>query len=254
MLQLSERDTLTNNSSVPCVVYVDHIPSIDDQQLVKSVVPLQEYFNHSRIYQSAKQVEETSHRNSLSLNSEQKKCLHPLISSLSAEVNKRHAAICRVLELPGFTESRSYSNCLAYGDGSFFLRHSDFTSVTLYPRRLTWIYYFFKEPQSFTGGQLIFYKNDEEVARITPRSGMLVAFRADTVHEATLVSLKSQNFEDYRFAITCFVAGTPTLRSIMCAIRYKVENEFPWTRKVTRPLIGGARRARKWALSLSKNL
>lgn len=243
---------MTNNNSVPRVVYVDHISCIDDQQLLKSVTSLKEDFKQSRIYSSSKRIEVATVRNSLSLSREQRKYILPYISTLSAEVSKRLVTICSVLELPPFAAGKNDVSCLAYGDGSFFLRHSDFTSATLYPRRLTWIYYFFKEPQVFTGGQLVFFKSDKEVTRVTPRSGMLVAFRADTLHETTAVALNSENFEDYRFAITCFVTGTPTLRSIASSTRCKLEDEFPCARVVTRPLTKVARRIRKLTTSSSR--
>jgi hypothetical protein len=66
---------------------------------------------------------------------------------------------------------------------------------------------------------------------------LLVAFRADTLHEATLVTLTDPRFDNYRFLISCFVNRYPSVKEMFRSTRYKLEGYYPATRSLTRPLV-----------------
>ena len=98
------------------------------------------------------------------------------------------------------------------GDGGFFKMHTD----TLYRDRLanqrvmTVVYYFYKEPKAFTGGQLRLYglgadANGGIQQEIEPRFDRAVFFPSWFPHEVLPVHCSSGAFADGRFAISCWV-------------------------------------------------
>ena len=101
------------------------------------------------------------------------------------------------------------------GDGGFFKMHAD----TLYRDRLanqrvmTVVYYFYKEPKAFTGGQLRLYSLGADATasppqEVEPRFDRAVFFPSWFPHEVLPVHCSSNTFADGRFAITCWVRRT----------------------------------------------
>jgi SM-20-related protein len=105
---------------------------------------------------------------------------------------------------------------VAHGHGAFFNNHID--TITGYGRTpeghdriISLVYYFFREPQAFTGGDL----------RLTPLPFMgggmhrsidlpvmqdrAIAFPSWLPHEVLPVVCPSVDFQDYRFAVNCWV-------------------------------------------------
>ncbi len=216
-------------------LYVDQIHSIDHQALADVVAKERRLFSASTVYQHARSRLNLKHRNSLSLRD--LSVIKNYRDLVSAEVSQRWPAILEALDVRCFSIVRSDVTCLAYGNGNFFARHQDVIQSHLFPRRITWIYYFYKEPAAFQGGEIVFYRGKENTARISPSSGMLVAFDSSLQHEATTVSLTSDQFADYRFALVCFVVGLPTLRSCILSSKIRLETRFPFTRAVTQPVV-----------------
>jgi hypothetical protein len=100
------------------------------------------------------------------------------------------------------------------GNGGFFKTHAD----TLYRDRLanqrvmTVVYYFYKEPKAFTGGQLCLYGLGADATgsprqEVAPRFDRAVFFPSWFPHEVLPV-LSSDIFAHGRFAITCWVRRT----------------------------------------------
>jgi Rps23 Pro-64 3,4-dihydroxylase Tpa1-like proline 4-hydroxylase len=98
------------------------------------------------------------------------------------------------------------------GNGGFFKTHVD----TLYRDRpanqrvMTVVYYFYKEPKAFTGGQLRLYglgsdANSPGPREIEPLLDRAVLFPAWFPHEVLPVDSSSHAFADGRFAISCWV-------------------------------------------------
>lgn len=216
-------------------LYVDQIHSIDHQALADLVAKARGLFSSASVYHHTRAQVNLEHRNSLSLRD--LSVIKNYRDLVSSEVSRRWPAILEALDLRRFSIARNDFSCLAYGNGNFFRRHQDVIRSDLFPRRITWIYYFFKEPAAFQGGDVLFYRGEEKVSRISPSSGMLVAFDSSLQHEATTVCLPADEFDDYRFAIVCFVVGLPTLRSCILSSKIQLETTFPFTRAVTQPIV-----------------
>jgi hypothetical protein len=101
------------------------------------------------------------------------------------------------------------------GDGGFFKMHADSLSRDRLEiqRVMTMVYYFYKEPKAFTGGQLRLYAlgadaNSSPQQEIEPRFDRAVFFPSWFPHEVLPVHCSSDAFADGRFAISCWVRRT----------------------------------------------
>jgi len=102
-------------------------------------------------------------------------------------------------------------------DGSFFGVHTDADRVKVPKRYLTYVYYFNRQPKSFSGGELRIYDDvlrNNKLARgdtfqtIEPLHNRLVLFWARTMHEVMPVRVASRAFADARFTVNGWVNST----------------------------------------------
>jgi Rps23 Pro-64 3,4-dihydroxylase Tpa1-like proline 4-hydroxylase len=110
-----------------------------------------------------------------------------------------------------FEPGRKQMSMVVYGDGAFYARHKD-TSLShrarSEPRQVTFIYYFFREPKAFTGGELRLYGvRARESVDVSPERDMLVAFPSWLMHEVLPVSCPARAFDASRFALNVWVKG-----------------------------------------------
>jgi SM-20-related protein len=114
----------------------------------------------------------------------------------------------------------------AYGDGAFYRAHID---IPTGPDRervgarqgedrvLSAVYYFYREPKAFSGGELRLYRFGADVegsvagvdfVDLRPSQNSLAAFPSWAGHEVRRVSCPSGQFADYRFALNCWYCRT----------------------------------------------
>lgn len=102
----------------------------------------------------------------------------------------------------------------AHNDGHFYRIHRDNGNINLASRKLTYIYYFHRQPKCFLGGELILYdyKKDariyiqaETFKTVEPRNNSIVFFLSDFMHEVLPVVCPSQAFVDSRFTINGWI-------------------------------------------------
>ena len=118
------------------------------------------------------------------------------------------------LRLPPFPISHFETQLTATNDGQFFRKHKDNDSDSVRSRVLTFVYYFFKEPKSFSGGALRLY--DAQLDRhgkvtagpyqtIHPVQNQIVFFPSECLHEVLAVECESRDFSDSRFTVNGWV-------------------------------------------------
>lgn len=109
----------------------------------------------------------------------------------------------------------------AHGHGAHFAAHTDIPvgwgrtplggdSSGTQDRLLSAVYYFHHIPKSFSGGELRLHRFDSkgntgDYVDIPPDDNTLVVFPSWVVHEVLKVDCPSNVFEDYRFAINCWL-------------------------------------------------
>ena len=106
-------------------------------------------------------------------------------------------------------EKREYQ-LTASNDGEFFKIHVDRSAAGLpaHHRTLTYVYYFYREPKAFTGGDLRVYDtilvgNNRiaalNVQTVMPLQNRIIFFSSLLLHEVQTVYCPSQDFADSRF-------------------------------------------------------
>lgn len=108
-----------------------------------------------------------------------------------------------------------------HNDGGFLRVHNDNGSAITSNRVLTYVYYFFREPAAFRGGQIRLYdstiRNNFWVAAdsfvdLDPANNMILFFPSRLVHEVLPISCPSRQFADGRFTLNGWVkdSGRPS--------------------------------------------
>lgn len=109
-----------------------------------------------------------------------------------------------------FPISRVEAQITASNDGDFFAAHSDDGQEVISSRRLTFVYFFHREPRQFEGGELVLHGASSTNSgsagtasrqSISPRQNQIVFFPCSCLHEITPVVCRSQAFADSRFTL-----------------------------------------------------
>jgi Rps23 Pro-64 3,4-dihydroxylase Tpa1-like proline 4-hydroxylase len=115
-------------------------------------------------------------------------------------LNEELPQICGALDIEPFPPGRIEAEVIASNDGDYFRAHVD--SGLAFLRAISYVLYFFSEPQGFSGGTLRLYDmpddpehkptRSEEFVEITPRQNTMVFFPSDLLHEVTTVLCPDQ--------------------------------------------------------------
>jgi Rps23 Pro-64 3,4-dihydroxylase Tpa1-like proline 4-hydroxylase len=98
----------------------------------------------------------------------------------------------------------------ASNDGDFFGEHCDDAQEMIASRRITFVYFFHREPRQFKGGKLRLHDcrwhGEQQVKTgsyqsIVPRQNQIVFFPCSLLHEITPVDCASRAFADSRFTL-----------------------------------------------------
>jgi Rps23 Pro-64 3,4-dihydroxylase Tpa1-like proline 4-hydroxylase len=133
-------------------------------------------------------------------------------------ITKRIKAILpdvfRKLNLESFPISEIETQLTSHNDGNYYKIHNDNGSTDTATREFTYVYYFYREPKAFSGGELLiydskiennFYVNADTFHTVEPRNNSIVFFLSRYLHEVLPVSCPSQAFADSRFTINGWV-------------------------------------------------
>jgi Rps23 Pro-64 3,4-dihydroxylase Tpa1-like proline 4-hydroxylase len=103
----------------------------------------------------------------------------------------------------------------AHGDGGFYKIHNDNGTPRTASRMLTYVYYFSRMPQPFSGGQLRLYDDSRadpsnwvpvaSFAEIAPTNNMLLFFPSRCFHEVMPALRRGDDFGDGRFTINGWI-------------------------------------------------
>lgn len=122
--------------------------------------------------------------------------------------------VLKSLKMQPFEISYIESQITAHNHGNYYKVHNDNGSPDVEDRELTYVYYFYKEPKQFSGGELLIYdaeiKNNmfgkaDTYKTYTPHNNTLIFFPSYFMHEVLPVSCPSQKFADSRFTVNGWV-------------------------------------------------
>lgn len=122
--------------------------------------------------------------------------------------------VLKQLNLPTFKPSEIETQLTSHNHGNFYKLHNDSGSPDTATRELTYVYYFYKDPKPFSGGELRvydskiennFYVAAESFQTVDPRNNSIVFFLSRYMHEVLPVNCPSQDFADSRFTINGWI-------------------------------------------------
>lgn len=139
----------------------------------------------------------------------------PEFSDLMIErVRKVVPEILSKFSIPNFEISQVEAQLTAHNDGNYYKIHNDNGSAETATRTLTYVYYFYREPKPFTGGELVIYDSKihnnyyvkaDSYKTVDPRNNSVVFFLSRYMHEVLPVYCPSREFADSRFTINGWV-------------------------------------------------
>lgn len=151
------------------------------------------------------------------LNYRRSMILHSFPKFSEMMVNRIQAIVPDIISklgLPPFAVSEIEAQLTAHNDGNYYKIHNDNGSPETANRELTYVYYFYREPKPFSGGELLiydskiennFYVAAESFKTVEPRNNSIVFFLSRYLHEVLPVSCPSKAFADSRFTINGWV-------------------------------------------------
>jgi len=139
--------------------------------------------------------------------------LGPSTEVFSNRINAQYADWISKLRLSSFPLSKLELRIGAYNDGARFEYHLDASyrvKNAETTRMLTAVYYYFREPMQFSGGDLRLYDigagpGSQAFKPIAPEQNTLLVFPSWVGHDVTTVHCPSQHFADSRFAVNCWL-------------------------------------------------
>lgn len=101
-------------------------------------------------------------------------------------------------------------------EGGFYKVHRDREEKRHSLRKLSYVYYLYRAPRWFAGGDLLLYDTNVEAdgnssvvfSRIEPLANSLVFFPSDAFHEVTPVACTTQDFRDGRFTVNGWIRSS----------------------------------------------
>ncbi|AFY39603.1 2OG-Fe(II) oxygenase [[Leptolyngbya] sp. PCC 7376] len=129
---------------------------------------------------------------------------------MKCSILKHFPRICHQLQRPYFRMSQIEMQMTAHNHNNFYKLHNDSGSEDTYTRELTYVYYFYREPQAFSGGELRLYDttlkgkhplSQTQFQEVQPQNNSIVFFNSDCQHEVMPVICPSEQFPDSRFTI-----------------------------------------------------
>lgn len=122
--------------------------------------------------------------------------------------------VLKKLNIPSFPLGEIEAQLTMHNDNNFYKLHNDSGSPDTATRFFTYVYYFYREPKAFLGGELQiydskiennFYVAAETFRTVEPRNNSIVFFLSRYMHEVLRVSCPSKDFADSRFTINGWV-------------------------------------------------
>jgi SM-20-related protein len=114
------------------------------------------------------------------------------------------------LDFPWFPVSDVEIQLTATNNGEFFRRHNDNGIGSLSSRLITFVYFFYRHPRPFTGGELCIFDTELEAGEyrapgpysvVTPEQNQICFFVSEYLHEVLPVQCMSTDFMDSRFTV-----------------------------------------------------
>lgn len=127
----------------------------------------------------------------------------------------------RAFAMPDFPFDSVEMQFTAHNDGDFYRAHRDYGEEGLEHRRLTFVYYFNRQPRAFTGGGLALFDSlsdgsafeAQAYSLVEPADNMLILFPSSFWHEVQRVDCASGAYADSRFTLNGWIGVEKTVKA-----------------------------------------
>jgi Rps23 Pro-64 3,4-dihydroxylase Tpa1-like proline 4-hydroxylase len=191
---------MENNS---CLIFNDFLTPEVNADLYEHAIQQQAAFEHTRTAgQDGKGAlnEKWRHSNSLP-----PKYFMEYYKMLAKKIKAQNTDIGQKLGLPPFEFDHIEMHLTSHNEGEFYKPHIDNGSGVLKNRVMTFVYYFHSLPRQFSGGQLLFLRNQPKPLIVEPNNNSIVFFNSSLVHAVHPVSCPSKQFEHGRFTLNGWI-------------------------------------------------
>jgi SM-20-related protein len=189
-----------------CVVLDEFLAPQELEELMRYALRHEPEFNNSEVIAPTGEtgVKDYSHRRSRVLME-----LGAQEDVILGRIRQVLPLVLKQLEIDEFPVTRTEVQITASNDGDFFRAHCDDAQQLIASRRLTFVYFFHREPARFSGGELRLHdspRNNDHIGTgsyetIVPQQNQIVFFPCSTLHEITPVRCTSREFPDSRFTV-----------------------------------------------------
>nr|WP_137677933.1 2OG-Fe(II) oxygenase [Parerythrobacter lutipelagi] len=183
----------------------DLLSASDASALLDNVLGQECAFSASQVTSAEGHTVDLGHRNAASLDID----WNAEGSAFRAAVRNTLPAIFEATGIRPFSPVTLELECVAHRDGGKFGTHIDTLTDTQRQdsdRIVSAVYYFYREPKPFSGGELALHAiGEDESIHVEPRHNRLVAFPSFAPHEVMPVTVPGNAFPDARFSINCWL-------------------------------------------------
>ncbi|MGB3513957.1 MAG: 2OG-Fe(II) oxygenase [Microcoleaceae cyanobacterium] len=187
-----------------CVKIQQFLTQAENQKILESVIKLEPYFE-----KSVTSLNDPDFRRSMVLH------LAPISkATISQRIKLVLPQVLSKLEKQLFPIRQIEAQITAHNHGHYYHAHNDNGMPEVARREITYVYYFYRQPKQFSGGELVLYdekmENDEYVKAdsfkiVEPTNNSLIFFPSHYWHEVLPVNCPSEAFADSRFTINGWV-------------------------------------------------
>jgi len=191
----------------PCVVLDEFLAPQEVEDLVRCAL------EHEADFQSSEVISPLGEPGVVDYNHRRSRVLLDLGKHERVILDRIEGVLPQVLEQLGIEEfpvTRVETQITASNDGDFFRAHSDDAQASIASRRLTFVYFFHREPRQFEGGELRIHNSGGRdnlnssagsYQSIAPQQNQIVFFPCSMMHEITPVNCPSRAFAHSRFTL-----------------------------------------------------
>ncbi|MGC9523974.1 MAG: 2OG-Fe(II) oxygenase [Limnospira sp.] len=212
VLELADRPSSLKSSKIseilsPNFVQIDNFLSLEEEEETLKLA----FENRDRFFSSGVVNKDKDTRKSSVLLLQN---FDEFYQKLRFKILQIRPEILEKLNLPSFLVSWVEMQMTAHNDGEYYHIHQDVDGDKIANRVVTYVYYFYREPKAFYGGDLRLYETHidgdktgigETFKTVEPRHNSIVFFDSRFKHEVLPVYCPSRQFEDGRFTINGWI-------------------------------------------------
>jgi len=187
---------MENNS---CIIYTDFLEDDVNSELYNHTISISEKFSQTKL---GKGIINEKWRKSNAIISNDFSKFSEIVKE---KIIENFVEICEKLKIDIFDIKRIETHLTSHNNGEFYKPHIDTGTGKMASRVITFVYYFHSIPKLFTGGQLLFLKNQPRPLIVEPANNSIVFFNSSLVHAVHPINCPDKKFEHGRFTLNGWI-------------------------------------------------